>query len=184
MNPIRAIPRRRVPWLAYVSVAILLASASWIFLEWMRHWQRVEPGMPATEPNSWIAASSESRMQAAAAYKPIMDTQIIAQAQPRRSLVGNPVWLPDVEVRSVPGPGGFWVSQVHTPEVFVAFAPSASGVELRYGQSANLKGVVRWLPPHNEIRARWPYLSKSDLRRLEGQAVYVEASEVSVNGSY
>jgi hypothetical protein len=184
MDPIRVIPRRSVPWLAYATGAILLVAGSGIFFEWMTHWQRVEPGMPATEPNSWIAASSDSRMQAAAAFKPIMDCQVIAAAQPRESLIGNPVGFMDVEVRSAPGPDGFWVSQVSTPQVFVAFAPNAPRVDLRFGQSVSVTGVVRRLPPREEILTRWPYLRGHGERRLERQAVYVEASEVSVNGSY
>ena len=162
--------------LRYVIPATLLIGGSGIFYGWMRNWSRVEPGMPATEPNSWIAASSDSRMQAAAAYKPIMDTQIIAQAQPRSSLPGNPVVLLGVEVRSAPGRGGFWVSQGRTPEVFVSLAQP---VAARYGDSVDVTGVIRALPPRNEI-----HLSDSDFERLQSQGVYVEATQVSVNGPY
>jgi hypothetical protein len=183
MNPIRVIPRRSVPWRTYALAAILVAAGPLIFYGWMRHWDRVPPGAPAVEPNSWIAAKSESRMQAAAAFKPIMDTQVIAQAQPRDSLIGNPVTLVSVEVRSVTA-GGFWVSQLHAPMIFVAAAPDARATPVQYGESVNLEGVIQRLPSTSGIQQRWPGLSGPDLQRLEEQAVYVEASEVTVNGQY
>lgn len=184
MEPIRVVHEPNVPWRAYAIVAMLLIAGPVIFFEWMRHWPRVAPGEPATEPNSWIAAQSDSRMQAAAAFKPIFDVQVISDAQPRESLIGLPVELTSVGVRGVPDAGGFWVSQVRTPAIFIAFGPNAKKVPVKFGDSVELSGKVQKLPDANTMRTRWPGLRGLDFERLQGQAVYVEADEVSVVGPY
>jgi hypothetical protein len=147
----------------------------------VRNWPRVAPGEPATEPNSWIAAKSDSRMQAAAAFKPIMDIQIVSDAQPRDSLIGMPVEIAAAFVRSVPDAGGFWASQERTPVIFVAFGPDAKRVPLRSGALVTFRGKVQALPGEDAIRSRWPGLSADDLERLQSQLVYVEASEVEAH---
>jgi hypothetical protein len=181
MQLIRVVRESRVPWGAYTIAALLLIAGPLIFYEWLRHWPRVVPGEPATEPNSWIAAKSDSRTQAAAAFKPVTDVQIISDAQPRESLIGMPVELTTVAVRGVSGADGFWISQLRTPVIFVAAGPNAP---VRFGQSVNLRGTVRKLPDEDTIRARWPGLRADDLKRLVAQRVYVEADELSVNGPY
>jgi hypothetical protein len=174
----------RAPWKIYTILSILLIASPVIFFEWVRHWPRVEPGMPASEPNSWIAARSDSRMQQAAAFKPVMDVQVIAEAEPRASLYDLPVELSPVGVRSAPDAGGFWASQVRTEPVFVAFAANVKRVSVKWRDSVDVTGHIRKLPAREEIERRWPGVKGQDLQRLLGQGVYVEADEVSVNGPF
>ncbi len=174
----------RVPWKVYTILLILLVAGPFIFFEWVRHWPRVEPGMPASEPNSWIAAQSDSRMQQAAAFKPIMDVQVIAEGQPRQTLYNLAVDLNPVGVRSAPDAGGFWVSQVRTEPVFVAYAAGAMRVTVKWRDSVDVRGHIRQLPSREEVERRWPGLKGHDLERLLGQGVYIEADEVAVNGVY
>ncbi len=184
MQPIQVVNDRRLPGRAYAIVLILLVAGPVLFYEWLRHWPRVQPGQPATEPNSWIAANSDSRMQAAAAFKPIFDVQVISDATDPKTLFNLPVELQQAGVRSVPDGGGFWVSQVRTPMIFVAFGPSAKRTPVKWRQSVEVVGHVRQLPARDEIRKRWPGVRGDDLRRLEKQGVYIEADEVNVNGPY
>lgn len=184
MEPIRVIPDPRVPWRAYSGVALLLIVGSLASFAWVRQWSRVLPGIPATEPNSWRAAQSDSRMQAAAAFKPVMDVQVISDAESPESVVGMAVDLDPVGVRSIPDPGGFWVSQLRTPPIFVAFGPNARRASLQPGDSVDLTGRVQRLPDRAAVQARWPALIGDDLDMLLRQGVYVEADTVSVNGPY
>ncbi len=184
MEPIRVVHPPAVPWRAYVIILILLIAGPFLFFEWVRHWPRVQPGIPASEPNSWIAASSDSRMQAAAAFKPIHDVQVISDATPRQSLYDLPAELIGVGVRGVSDVNGFWVSQVRTPAVFVAFSAQAKHVPVRWRQSVDVIGHVRRLAARDEIQRRWPGLKGKDLERLEGQGVFVEADQVTINGTY
>ncbi len=179
MEPIYVVRPQRRPWQIYTILLILLIAGPVVFYEWLRHWDRVLPGMPATEPNGWIAAKSDSRMQAAAAFKPIMDIQVIAEATPRASLVNMPVQLTG-GVRSIPDGNGFWVSQGRTEPVFVAFASGA----LRGGEKVELTGTIRALPDRDEIGRRWPGLKGRDLHRLEQQALYIEAGQVTPAGQW
>jgi hypothetical protein len=184
MDPIRVVRRPNGRWRRYAIGILLLVAAPFVSYEWIRHWDRVAPGQPATEPNSWIAAKSDSRMQAAAAFKPIMDVQIVADAQPRSSLFGMPVELARAGITGLAGDGGFWVAQVRTPAIFVALAPDASRPELHVGDAVALHGTVQRVPDEGAIRARWPELRKGALHQLQHQGVYVEATEVSVHGRF
>ena len=184
MEPIRVIPDPREPWRAYAGVALLLIVGSLASFAWVRQWSRVLPGEPATEPNSGRAAQSDSRMQAAAAFNPVMDVQIISDAESPESVAGMAVDLDPVDVRSVPDPGGFWVSQVRTPPIFIAFGPNARRVSVRSGDSVDLTGRVQRLPDRAAVQARWPALIGEDLDLLLRQGVYVEADTVSVDGQY
>jgi hypothetical protein len=184
MEPIRVIHPPEVLWRAYAIALILLIAGPVLFYEWIRHWPRVAPGEPAVEPNSWIASKSDSRMQAAAAFKPIMDVEIVSDAQPCDSLIGMPVEFTTAGVTGVPDTNGFWVTQVRTPSIFVAFGPNTKRVSVKFGDAVDLTGKVQRVPDLNTIHARWPGLRGRDLERLKKQAVYVEAGEVSITGQY
>jgi hypothetical protein len=123
-------------------------------------------------------------MQAAAAFRPLPDVQIVADAVPRDSLPGMPVQLTISGVTSAPDPAGFWVTQVSTPSIFVAFAPDAQRVPVKFNDAVEVTGRVRKSPDRDTLRQRWPGLSSGDVARLERQGVYVEAREVSIVGEY
>ena len=95
-----------------------------------------------------------------------------------------PVDLDPVGVRSVPDPGGFWVSQLQTAPIFVAFGPNARRVSVRSGDSVDLTGRVQRVGDRAAVQSRWPALIGEDLDLLLRQGVYVEAGAVSVNGRY
>ncbi len=184
MEPIRVIPPRDTPWRVYTIGILLLVGGPLISLEAMRHWPRVAPGEPASEPNSWIAAKSDSRMQAAAAFKPIHDVQVVSDAQPRSSLIGMRVELTRCGVTALAGANGFWITQVRTPAVFVAFARSAPRTQVHPGEHVEVRGTVRPAPDPAAIASRWPELRGSDRDRLLEQRVYIEADEVTTHGEF
>jgi hypothetical protein len=179
MEPIRVVHRESRPWTVYLMLALCLVFAPIIFYLWQGHWERVPPGMPATEVNSTIAARADSQMQRIAAHAPITDAFILVAERNPRVLVGQPVLLQKVGVRKVNGEGAFWVSHVRTPPVFVS-----GGGKIEFGRAVTIDGKVQAAPSREEARRRWPGLSEKDLDTLAKQGVYIEALQVSVRGPF
>jgi hypothetical protein len=181
MEYLRVIRLERIPWQAYLMVALCLAAGGPILYLWNRQWTRVSPGAEAWAPNAAIAAAEESRMQAEAAGKPITDVMMILAPHDWRQAAGKRVQLDSVGVRWTAGGRGFAVSQMGTPPVFVALATPLNADPNR---CVSLTGVLEPVPGRSQLRERFPMLGDRQLDELERDRLWVAADHVEVEGWY
>ncbi len=173
---------QQVRWRVFLAATVLAVATGWIFYAWNTQWTRVKAGEDGWSPNAALAARTDSVMQAEAAHAPITDVLVLASGG-GRALAGWPVQLDNVCVRWTAGTGMVAVSQIGTP-VIIAALPGSTVTTVKTNQSINLVGIVRRAPDRSETHVRWPELTERELAALERSGVYIEASQIQVNGWY
>ena len=117
----------------------------------------------------------------AATGEAVTDVRAIISETDKQFLVGRPVRLAGVNVRSVVNEWSFLLGPSDTRQLFAVLEgeQSQEALEVKQGQILSVNGVVRQLPNTEDAQQRFG-LSETEAALLQSQEIYLSVDRVEV----
>lgn len=119
---------------------------------------------------------------AAATGAPVTNILLIIPVPGPRDLIGKPVQLEDIPVRSRVGERGYWVGPSHSQQVFVRLNDKASAT-VQPGENATLWGTLQPLPAREDMTAQWGLAPNAAGILARNEALYIKADSIKASGN-
>ena len=124
-----------------------------------------------------------SRRTPAGVAGPVTNILLILPVPGPRNLIGKPVQLADIPLRSRVGERGYWVGPSHPQQVFVRLKDGGRSISVEPGENLTLWGTLQPLPAQGEIIDEWELEPNAARILTRNEALYVKADSIKPSGN-
>jgi hypothetical protein len=144
----------------------------------------LERDLPATPTgDSTRDMNRAEAVGAGDAATPVTDILVIIPVPGPRELIGQPVQLTDIPLRSTVGDRGYWVGRSHTEQVFVRLDQGETASDVAPGENATVWGTLQPVPPQSTLTEQWDLEPNAARILARNESLYIEADSIKASGS-